>query len=154
MKIRSLVVVCLFALFVPVAALAQPEQTSTDQSKTQMDQKGGAPTCQQMMEKMRATHQQIQQMEQKLDELVAKMNSAQGQAKVDAMAEVINQMAAEHKVVREAMKQGPMMMQHMCSHMGKMMGKSDKDMKSCCPMMGGKMDGQTSAPASGAMEKE
>ena len=49
----------------------------------------------QMHQKMMA---EMQAMDQKLDSLVAQMNAAQGQAKVDAIAAVINEMNNDGRV--------------------------------------------------------
>jgi len=46
-------------------------------------------------------------MDQKLEELVKRMNAASGVAKVDAMAAVINAMVDQHKAMRNSMM--PMM---------------------------------------------
>ena len=49
----------------------------------------------------------------KLDALIAKMNTAQGAAKVDAVAEAFTAMVAQHKAMRDGMMQmhGQMIMQ-------------------------------------------
>jgi hypothetical protein len=52
----------------------------------------------------------------KLDELVKKMNSAQGQAKVDAMAELLTALVQTHQSMNDNMS-------HMMEHMGAMHGK-------------------------------
>ena len=52
----------------------------------------------------------------KLDELVKKMNSAQGQAKVDAMAELLTALVQTHQGMRDNMS-------HMMEHMGAAHGK-------------------------------
>jgi hypothetical protein len=45
----------------------------------------------------------MQAMDRKLDELPAEMNGATGDRKIEAMAKVINELAAERKEMREAM---------------------------------------------------
>jgi len=53
-----------------------------------------------MMEMMR-------QHDQKLDDLIAKMNAAKGEAKVDAIAAVLNEFVAQRKENRKQMGAGP-----------------------------------------------
>ena len=53
-----------------------------------------------MMEVMR-------QHDQKLDDLIAKMNAAKGEAKVDAIAAVLNELVAQRKEMRKQMTAGP-----------------------------------------------
>jgi hypothetical protein len=45
----------------------------------------------------------LNKQDQKLDELVAKMNEAKGEAKVDAIAAVLNEMMAQRKETRQQM---------------------------------------------------
>lgn len=52
----------------------------------------------------------VRQHDQKLEELVAKMNAAQGEAKVDAIAAVLNELVAQRKQMRQHMGTGPGMM--------------------------------------------
>jgi hypothetical protein len=56
-----------------------------------------------MMEHHRKMAAEMKAMEAQLDEKVAKMNRETGEAKVDAMAEVINQLLRERKAMRENM---------------------------------------------------
>ena len=53
-----------------------------------------------MMEMMR-------QHDQKLDDLIAKMNTAKGEAKVDAIAAVLNELVAQRRDMRKHMGSGP-----------------------------------------------
>lgn len=73
----------------------------------------------QMSEQMKARHDQMMQAMKdqmaRMDELMAKMNQATGQAKVDAMAAVLNEMWSERKDMMDHMSQmgrmgGPGMM--------------------------------------------
>jgi hypothetical protein len=99
---------------------------------------------QQMMERM-------QSFDRKLNELVAKMDTAQGAQKADAIAAVVKELAAGRTQLNEemlAMQQRMMghMMQHMTSMHGSMMGMMNRGaghtgtagqpMESC-PMMKG-----------------
>jgi hypothetical protein len=56
-----------------------------------------------MMEMMR-------KHDQKLDDLIAKMNEAKGEAKVDAIAAVLNEIVAQRKETRQQMGAGRGMM--------------------------------------------
>jgi len=55
----------------------------------------------------------------KLDELVTKMNAAKGQAKVDAMAELLTALVKEHQGMHGNMSQMMSMMQNMGGARGK-----------------------------------
>ena len=58
----------------------------------------------------------LQAEQAKLDDLLAQMNAATGPEKVDRIAAVVTEMAAEHKHMTEmmgGMMQGGMMQQHM-----------------------------------------
>jgi|SRR5262245_59495789 len=54
---------------------------------------------QQFQQQRRAMMEQIQERNKKLDDLVAKMNAAKGEAKVDAIAAVINEMMEQRKAM-------------------------------------------------------
>ena len=99
---------------------------------------------QQMMARMRA-------LDQKLNELVAKMDAAKGTVKVDAIASVVKELVAQRAQMRDDMTamQGRMighMMQHMMSMQGGMMGMMNRGSgqtgaasspMETCPMMKG-----------------
>lgn len=72
---------------------------------------------------------QQQQQDTKLQGLVDTMNKATGQAKVDAMAAVINELIAQRTAMRDEMHE---MMMH---HMGEMKGQSMDHSMENCPMM-------------------
>jgi hypothetical protein len=54
---------------------------------------------------MAAQMQMMDSLDARLDTLVSRMNRAKGNSKVTAMAVVINEMAAQRKVMREHMRQ-------------------------------------------------
>ena len=54
---------------------------------------------------------EMQAMDKKLDELVQRMQSATGPAKVDAIAEVVTALVAQHKDMHSRMSGMPMMQQ-------------------------------------------
>jgi len=49
----------------------------------------------------------LRQHDQKLDDLIAKMNAAKGEARVDAIAAVLNELVAQRKEMRKHMGAGP-----------------------------------------------
>ena len=85
------------ALALAVAALAIAQQPQQGQQQMQ----------QQMQQQRRAFMEQMQERNRKLDDLVAKMNAAKGQAKVDAIAAVVNELVEQRKVMMGGMG-GPM----------------------------------------------
>jgi hypothetical protein len=69
--------------------------------------------------------------DQRLDDLVAKMNAASGQAKVDATAAVVTELVTQRKTMRDRMmKMQDGMMGHMMEHM-----QAGKESLATCPMM-------------------
>jgi hypothetical protein len=87
--------------------------------------------CQQMMEAHQKVMQDVQAMDARLDTLVQQMNSASGQAKVDATAAVVSEMVTQRKTMREGMeKMMGQMMRHMAEHM-----QAGPDSLMNCPMM-------------------
>ena len=92
--------------------------------------------CKAMMAKHEGMKAEMASLDAKLDSLLAAMNAAKGNKKVDATAAVINELATQRKAMRDhMMAMGPQMMQHMMQHgrMGMMEGMT-KSM-SACPMM-------------------
>ena len=73
------------------------------------------PGRQQLMQNMTAA-------DQRLSELVAKMNAATGDKKVDAMAAVITELVAQRKQMQEQMRMQGSMMDQMMSRMATMHG--------------------------------
>lgn len=104
--------------------------------------------CQMMQDRMEQMHQKYAAMQAELDEAVSKMNAAEGEERVDAVVNVLNELVTKQKSMHEMhgnMMQG--MMKHMSAHMAKGMDASaGKEMMSC-PMMGEMMKG-------GMMQKE
>ena len=93
-------------------ALAQPGPARRrSQAQAQVP-----PACQQMMDDLKA-------MDARLEEHVKRMNETQGTEKIDAMAAAVNEIAAEHRTMREHMASMPG-----CCGMGR--GTTG------CPMMG------------------
>jgi multimeric flavodoxin WrbA len=91
--------------------------------------------CKAMMEKRQAVRDQTQAMEAKLDALVATMQTARGNQKIDALAAVVTELVAQRKVMHSTMESmQPSMMEHHMRHlqmgMMRMMGAAGG-----CPMM-------------------
>lgn len=87
--------------------------------------------CMAMMAEHEKMMADMKAADQRLDELVAKMTAASGQAKVDATATVVTEMVTERKTMREGMMrmhQG--MMGHMMEHM-----QAGPQSMAMCPMM-------------------
>ncbi len=114
--IRGAFATLLATVAVPMLLVAQAPATTEHQHQHATAQ--GHPTeaqsdqMKQMHEKMMA---EMQAMDQKLDGLIAQMNAAQGQAKVDAIAAVINEMNNDRKQVMQQMTS-------MMAHRGMMAG--------------------------------
>jgi len=70
----------------------------------------GAQEAQAPAQPARPMQEMLRQHDQKLDELVAKMNAAQGEAKVDAIADVVNELVAQRKQMRQHRGAGTGMM--------------------------------------------
>lgn len=111
-----------------IAAQAQEPPQQTPPAKPSADM---AAKCKAMMaghEKMTA---ETKAADQRLDALVAKMNAASGQAKVDAVAAAVTEMIAQRKAMQERMTQmQPQMMSHMAEHM-----QAGPQSMTMCPMM-------------------
>jgi len=62
-----------------------------------------------LLEQRRAMVEQMRMADAKLDTLLAQMDGAQGNAKVDALAEVVRELVAERKAMLSMMESMPMM---------------------------------------------
>lgn len=101
--------------------------------------------CEAMMKKHGEMQAKNKEMDARLDQLVAAMNQAEGQAKIDRTAAVVNELVAQRSQMRDHMAgMMPMMMQHMGHHM-QAGGAGMAD----CPMMK-MMHGSEQKPASPA----
>jgi DNA repair exonuclease SbcCD ATPase subunit len=91
-RISRLVVPSVLALAIAGLALAQdPPPRNAGQGQQQ----------QQMQQQRRAWMEQVQERNKRLDDLVAKMNAAKGEAKVDAIAAVINEMTEQRRALQQ-----------------------------------------------------
>jgi len=87
--------------------------------------------CQAMMADREKMMTEMKAADQRLDNLVAKMNAASGAEKADATAAVVNEMVTQRRAMRDGMmKMEGGMMGHMMEHM-----QAGKDSMAMCPMM-------------------
>jgi hypothetical protein len=87
--------------------------------------------CKAMMAEHEKMMAEMKAADQRLDELVTKMNAASGQAKVDATAATMTEIVAQRKAVRDRMMQmHHRMMSHMMEHM-----QAGPQSMAMCPMM-------------------
>ena len=113
-----------------LAAQASQEyqQAATDHATPQS---GMAATCQAMMVEHDKMMAETKAADLRIDGLVARMNAATGQPKIDATAAVVSEMIAQRKTMHDGMmKMQPRMMAHMMEHM-----QEGKDSMAMCPMM-------------------
>lgn len=90
-----------------------------------------AAKCQAMMADHEKMMTEMKAADQRLDDLVAKMNAASGAEKGDAIAAVVNEMVTQRRTMRDGMmKMEGGMMGHMMEHM-----QAGKDSMAMCPMM-------------------
>ena len=87
--------------------------------------------CKAMMANHEKMMADMKAADQRLDGLVAKMNAASGQAKVDAAAVVVTEIVTQRKSMREGMMT---MHEGMMSHMTEHMHAGPQSM-AMCPMM-------------------
>lgn len=90
--------------------------------------------CQEMMARHKEMQEKHAAMAARLDELVAAMNEAEGQAKADAVAAVVNELVAQHKKMHGGMMQHPPVM-HPGMGPGHGMMKGMHGAPCNCPMM-------------------
>ncbi len=109
--IRPFLIALTTAAGMSVAAFAQAPAPAQHQHEhgTSQAQPPSGQNQQQAMQMHRKMMAEMTAMDQKLDNLVAQMNGAQGQAKVDDMAAVINALVDQQKKMH----------QHMASMMGR-----------------------------------
>jgi hypothetical protein len=96
-----------------------------------MSDSGMAAKCQAMMADKDKMMTEMKAADQRLDDLVAKMNAASGTEKAEATAVVVNEMIVQRKAMQDGMmKMQQGMMGHMMEHM-----QAGKDSMAKCPMM-------------------
>jgi hypothetical protein len=130
--VTAMVAGCAAVVISAVPGLAQTPQehqpAATAKAKPPSDM---AAKCKAMMAEREQMTTGMKAADQRLDDLVAKMNAASGMEKTDAAAAVVNEMVAQRRAMRDGMaktQQG--MMGHMMEHM-----QAGKDSMAMCPMM-------------------
>ena len=92
--------------------------------------------CQERMARHKEMQEKHVAMAARLDELVAAMNEAEGQAKADAVAAVVNELVAQHKMMHgRMMDHSPMMHNGMACGHGHGMMQGMHGSQCDCPMM-------------------
>jgi len=104
-RMATLTLCSSLAAFAIVAPARVGGQLDQNQASTQSTA-GQRADMTQMMAAMRAN-------DQKLDDLVKRMNTAQGSAKVDAMAEILTTLVQDRHMMHESMSGMSMMMNMM-----------------------------------------
>ena len=115
--------------FVP-GAFAQDSSKSSSDTHHERMKHGESDSCEHMMKMHQQVQERMQAMDDELSTLVQKMNQAQGQEKVDAIASVVNKELEQRKEMRTMMaKEHRREMRHAMGHMQR--GDMAK-----CPMAG------------------
>jgi hypothetical protein len=137
MKIRNIVTAALVGGMAVVIAASSglaaqgpqaPQKAATEQATPPS---GMAAKCQAMMAGHDKIMAEMKAADVRLDGLVASMNAAKGQPKVDATAALVTELVAQRKTMHDGMmKMQPAMMAHMMDHM-----QGGKDSMAMCPMM-------------------
>ena len=90
-----------------------------------------AAKCQAMMADHQKMMTEMKDADQRLDDLIGKMNAASGLERADATAAVVNEMVTQRRTMKDGMmKDQHGMMAHMMEHM-----QAGKDSMAMCPMM-------------------
>ena len=94
-------------LIVPIGSFAQQGKTTAPAGSGQaMEPSQGAdnPKMMERRQEMKAEHEKMmKEMDARLDAKVAAMDAAKGEKRIDAMEDVINEMIAQRKEMREHM---------------------------------------------------
>ena len=131
--VSALVAGCAVVVMSAVAGLAaqtpqEHQHAATGQAKPAA---GTEAKCQAMMAGREKMMTSMKAADQRLDELVAKMNSASGMEKMTATAAVVTEMVTQRRTMREGMmKMQEGMMSHMMEHM-----QAGAASMAMCPMM-------------------
>ena len=106
----------------------KPQQAATDKMKPPS---GMEAKCQAMMAEREKMMTDMKAADQRLDGLVATMNTASGMEKMAATATVVTEMVTQRRTMRDGMmKMHEDMMGHMMEHM-----QAGKESMAACPMM-------------------
>lgn len=146
MRIRAtltiLAVIALAVALTTVGVFAQQSQPNAGQQpgRGQSGMMSGnmGDRCKQMMAMHNQMMADMKTMDASLDQKVAAMNAAKGNAKVDAMAAVINEMASQRKeMIAKMSSMRDQMMEHMGEHMAQSGSTAMRQSMAQCPMMKG-----------------
>lgn len=142
LNVKVLTLIALAAALGTTGALAQQNQPKPAKPSggAQSAMMGGkmADQCKQMMAMHNQMMADMKAMDASLDQKVAAMNAAKGNAKVDAMAAAINEMASQRKQMMAKMtSMRDQMMAHMGEHMGRSGSAAMRQSMVQCPMMKG-----------------
>ena len=109
-----------------------PQGAATTKAKPQPGMAADmAAKCQAMMADQEKMMAEMKGADQRLDNLVVKMNAASDVEKADATAAVVNELINQRRTMRDGMmKMQHGMMGHMMEHM-----QAGKDSMAMCPMM-------------------
>jgi len=123
----------------PVGVQVQAQQehhpTAAEQAEMQKQESQMMQMHQKMMADMKA-------MDDRLNTLASAMTAATGQAKVDAMAELVTVMVQQRTMMRDGMmRMQGQMMGHMMQHMAMGTSPEAHEMMAACPMMKMMMSG-------------
>lgn len=139
---RIIPVLALAAALAASGAFAQQSQPKAGKQpgsgQTGMMSGNMGDRCKQMMAMHSQMMADMKAMDASLDQKVIAMNAARGNAKVDAMAAVINEMATQRKQMVAKMSSMPdKMMAHMSEHMAQSGSTAMRQSMAQCPMMQG-----------------
>ena len=142
---RILSVLALAAALTASGALAQQSPTKAGKQPgsghSGMMSGNMADRCQQMAAMHTQMMADVKAMDSSLDQKVAAMNAATGNAKTNAMAAVINEMATQRTQMMAKMSgMQDQMMAHMGEHMAQSGSAAMKQSIAQCPMMKGMKD--------------
>ncbi len=97
--------------------------------------------CQRMMTMRHEMMQKRKEAEARLEALLHRLDTAEGQAKLDALVAVVKELASQQKALgNERQEERPRMMVHMMRHMHAAMMQGS-DPAQACPMMRSMMSG-------------
>lgn len=139
--VTAVVAGCAASLILAVPSLAAQTPTPTPKPHHAMADKAKPPVdmaakCQAMMAEHEKMMADMKAADQRLDDLVAKMNAASATDKATATAAVVTEMVAQRRTMRDGMmKMQHGMMGHMMEHR-----HAGKDTMAECPMMKDKGD--------------
>ena len=139
---KVLPLIALAAVLATTGALAQQNQPKLAKPSggAQSAMMGGnmADQCKQMMAMHNRMMADMKAMDASLEQKVAAMNASKGNARIDAMAAVINEMASQRKqMVAKMTSMQDQMMAHMGEHVAQSGSAAMRQSMAQCPMVKG-----------------